>query len=143
MGEHGMTRPANDNVDPGRHAGVVLRHLLRNNPHARAHFDAGLAYARAANPAEMDATLAVAGADAVARLVLREGADLTEAGLALGPYKTEIQARAWAAAKLECALSVLVWHPHRIERDTYNARLIERCKTLKAQNAALISKLVA
>ncbi len=134
--------PANDNVDPTRHAAIVLRHVLKGRQDVGVRVSAGLRYAETHNPAAMDATLAIAGAEvvAVARAVLREGRDLTQAGSECGPYKTEIQGRAWAAAKLECAISMLQWHPQRVERDSYNARLIERCKYFKAQNAALISR---
>jgi hypothetical protein len=140
--------PANDNIDPTRHAQRVLHQVLGKEARqwgteAHTRLLVGLAYARPGDNEERDATLSVAEVTAVARAVLREGQDLTTAGRALGPYKTEVQARAWAAAKLECALTMLQWHPQRMLRDSHNARLVERINVLKAQNATLISKLVA
>jgi hypothetical protein len=136
-----LMNPANDNLDPGHHAAIVLRHILgKASPAARIRFEAGMAYARASNPAAMDATLSIAGLEAIARRILREGADLTEAGKELGPYKTDQQARAWAASKLEAALSMLMWHPQRIEKE----QLLERYrvwadhqKAVKAAKAAI------
>ena len=136
--------PANDNVDPTRHAAIVLRHLLKGRADIGVRVSAGLRYAETHNPAAMDATLAIAGADvvAVARAVLREGKDLTQAGSECGPYRTDMQARAWAAAKLETATSMLLWHRQRIEHEAYTARLVERCKVLSAQNTTLICRVV-
>lgn len=108
-------KPANDNISPTRHAGKVLRHVLKDHPHARVLIETGLVYARARDTDAMNATLAIVEAEALATRVLREGEDLTTVGLALGPYKTEIQARAWAADGLLRALMLLQWHPRRIE----------------------------
>ncbi len=136
--------PANDNTDPTRHAGTILRHVLKGRPDIGVRVSAGLGYTETHNSAAMDSTLAIAGADvaAIAGAVLREGKDLTQAGLACGPYLTDIQARAWAAAKLETATSMLLWHRQRIEHEAYTARLVERCKVLSAQNATLIRRVV-
>jgi hypothetical protein len=135
--------PANDN-DPAHHAAIVLRQILNRKPvpDARILLVEGVAYARATNPAERDVTLAIAGDDvlAVARAVLREGKDLTQAGRTLGGYATDQQARAWAASKLEAALSMLTWHPQRTQKD----QLLERYrvwadhqKAVKAAKAAI------
>ncbi len=81
--------PVNDNVDPARHVGNILRHVLKGRPDIGVRINAGLIYARSHNPVPFDATLAIAGAEvaAVARAVLREGKDLTQAGEALGGYR--------------------------------------------------------
>jgi hypothetical protein len=135
--------PVNDN-DPGHHAAIVLRQVLNRKPVPDAHirFAEGTAYARAHNPVARDATLSIAGEDvlAVARAVLREGKDLTHAGRTLGGYATDQQARAWAAAKLEAALCMLVWHPQRIEKDQLLAKYrvwADHQKAVKAARAAI------
>lgn len=132
--------PANDNIDPGRHAGTVLRHVLgeearQSGSAAHGRLLTGLSYARATDPAAMDATLAIAGADVlgVAHAILRDGQDLTEAGMALGPYQTDQQARAWANAKLEDALNMLQWHPQRIEQE----RLLAHWRAYAADQRAI------
>ena len=133
--------PANDNIDRTRHAGTVLRHVLKGCPDARVLMDAGLTYVRASDTTAMDQTLAIAGADvvAVAKRILREGQDLTTAGRALGGYATDVQARAWAKGKLEAALNMLTWHPQRIEHETYTQRLLDRIADLKARLAVKIA----
>ncbi len=70
--------PANDNLDPARHAAIVLRHVLKGKPDAHTRINAALIYARSHDPASMDATLVIACTDvaAVARAVLREGQDV-------------------------------------------------------------------
>jgi hypothetical protein len=70
----------------------------------------------------MDLTLSIDGSVDIARRVLRDGEDLTTAGKALGPYQTDIQARASAAGQLQAALNMLVWHPQRIEVERYVAQ---------------------
>jgi hypothetical protein len=134
--------PANDNLDPTRHARAVLHHVLKGRTDIGVRINAALIYARSHDPASMDATLVIAGTDvaAVARAVMREGRDLTQAGEALGGYGTDHQARAWAKAKLETATSMLLWHRQRIEHEAYTERVVERCKVLSAQNKALISR---
>lgn len=121
--------PANDNIDPAPNARSVLLHVLgkearQSGTEAHTRLLTGLGYARATHPSAMDATLAIAGADVVAaaRAILREGKDLTTAGRALKPYKTDQQARAWATGKMECALSMLEWHPERIGQKQLLAR---------------------